>query len=81
MNSFECQTPPPSIFTFSVKKLNYFVTYSDVSCVGNIASTSKQHMSHGAELKTKSSIAHEPHSIDDLTKGILHFIKQDDLIG
>nr|XP_022309426.1 uncharacterized protein LOC111115108 [Crassostrea virginica] len=25
-------------------------------------------MSNGAELKTKSSIAHEPHSIDDLTK-------------
>ena len=35
-------------------------------------------MSNGAELKTKSSIAHEPHSIDHLTKGILHFIKQDD---
>ena len=48
--------------------------------LGNIASTSKQRMSHGAELKTKSSIAHEPHSIDHLTKGILHFIKQDDLI-
>ncbi|XP_078331192.1 uncharacterized protein LOC111122667 [Crassostrea virginica] len=34
---------------------------------GNIASTSER-MSHGAELKTKSSIAHEPHSIDHLTK-------------
>lgn len=48
--------------------------------LGNIASTSER-MSHGAELKTKSSIAHEPHSIDHLTKGILHFIKQDDLSG
>lgn len=63
-----------------MKKLNYFVTYSVVSSVGIIASTSEQRMSHGAELKTKSSIAHEPHPIDDLTKGILHFIKQNDLM-